>query len=49
MRRDGQAWHHRWLTPTAELDLCGPGTLASARALGGRASSARHAGVSPRA
>ena len=28
--RDGADWQIRWFTPTAEVDLCGHATLASA-------------------
>lgn len=27
---DGEAWHFRWFTPVAEVDLCGHATLAAA-------------------
>src|SRR5262245_53239836 len=31
--RDGDGFHLRWFTPTAEVDLCGHATLASAHVL----------------
>ncbi|MGE8187320.1 PhzF family phenazine biosynthesis protein [Pseudomonas sp. NPDC086278] len=31
--REGQGWHIRWFTPTAEVPLCGHATLASAHVL----------------
>lgn len=33
VRRDGEAFHLRWLTPKVEVDLCGHATLASAHVL----------------
>jgi len=33
LHREGPAWHLRWFTPAAEVDLCGHATLASAHAL----------------
>jgi len=33
LRREGDAWRLRWFTPTAEVDLCGHATLASAHVL----------------
>jgi PhzF family phenazine biosynthesis protein len=33
LRRAGEAWSLRWMTPTVEVDLCGHATLASAHAL----------------
>src|SRR5579864_7469025 len=35
----------RWLTPTAEVDLCGHGTLAAAQVLGGEARFHTRSGV----
>jgi PhzF family phenazine biosynthesis protein len=33
LRRTGDAWSLRWLTPSVEVDLCGHATLASAHSL----------------
>lgn len=33
LRRNGNAWHIRWLTPSVEVDLCGHATLAAAHVL----------------
>ncbi|HZM83099.1 MAG TPA: PhzF family phenazine biosynthesis protein [Candidatus Limnocylindrales bacterium] len=35
VRPRGQEWELRWFTPTAEVDLCGHATLATAHVLGG--------------